>query len=72
MSIHSLRHSYATHLIETGLNLRSLQVQLGHADPSTTARYVRISEKSLQNSALIIDQMLSQLLRALDAGEVKS
>lgn len=44
VSIHSLRHSYATHLIEAGLNLRNVQEQLGHASPDTTARYVRMTE----------------------------
>ena len=43
VSIHSLRHSYAIHLIEAGLNLRGVQEQLGHANPDTTARYVRLT-----------------------------
>jgi len=38
VSIHSLRHAYATHLIEVGLNLRGVQELLGHACPKTTAR----------------------------------
>jgi len=62
VSIHSLRHSYATHLIEAGLNLRSLQQQLGHSDPQTTARYVRLTEKSVDNSAQLMNQLLSQLM----------
>ena len=44
VSIHSLRHSYATHLIEAGLNLRNVQEQLGHASPDTTAHYIRMTE----------------------------
>lgn len=65
VSIHSLRHSYATHLIEAGLNLRSLQSQLGHADPTTTARYVRMSEKTAANCSELVDQILDNLVVAL-------
>jgi len=70
VSIHSLRHSYATHLIESGLNLRSLQQQLGHSDPQTTARYVRLTEKSTQNSADLINNTLSILTTALRKQQV--
>jgi integrase/recombinase XerD len=72
VSIHSLRHSYATHLIEAGLNLRSLQHQLGHTDPQTTARYVRLTEKSRQNSADLINHTLAMLSTALRNQQVAS
>ena len=72
VSIHSLRHSYATHLIEAGLNLRSLQQQLGHSDPQTTARYVRLTEKSQQNSAELINQTITTLASALRKLQVTS
>ena len=72
VSIHSLRHSYATHLIETGLNLRSLQQQLGHSDPQTTARYVRLTEKSQQNSADLINHTVTVLASALRSLQVMS
>jgi site-specific recombinase XerD len=61
----ALRHSYATHLIEAGLNLRSLQAQLGHADPTTTARYVRLTEKTRENSADLVNQIIDHLAAAL-------
>ena len=44
VSIHSLRHAYATHLIEVGLNLRGVQELLGHSCPQTTACYVHMTD----------------------------
>jgi integrase/recombinase XerD len=41
--VHSLRHSYATHLLEQGENLRQLQVNLGHRRPEVTARYAHLT-----------------------------
>lgn len=70
ISIHSLRHSYATHLVEAGLNLRSVQDQLGHASPTTTARYVRMSEVSRTQQDAAINALIDRLTAAVRATSV--
>lgn len=59
--IHTLRHSYATHLLERGENLRQLQVNLGHRRPEVTARYAHLTSLCQTQHQKLINAFMNDL-----------
>ena len=65
-TLHTLRHSWATHLLEAGVNLRLIQVYLGHQSLRTTAIYVHLSQSSETQAQGVINSLMGDLPAAGD------
>ena len=58
VSIHTLRHSYATHLLEAGVNLRVIQQYLGHSSLNTTMVYLHLTTASQEQAVSRIERLM--------------
>jgi site-specific recombinase XerD len=57
ITVHTLRHSFATHLLESGTDIRIIQALLGHSNLQTTARYEQVANSTICGTASPLDRL---------------
>jgi site-specific recombinase XerD len=62
-SVHSLRHSFATHLLEAGAHLHTIQQLLGHRQITTTMVYLHLTHQSTRDALQLMEQLCQGLPR---------
>jgi site-specific recombinase XerD len=61
VTVHSLRHAYATHLLEAGVSLRQIQAWLGHSSASMTAHYAQLTSQSTDAAGRILGDLMGDI-----------